>query len=119
MRLIKCKMWKNNKMFGPVDFSNLGKIDIISDTIGSILLQYTGLKDCKGIEIYEGDIIKNSLNDILEVVWNEDRCCFEIRGRYENSYIQKQLDCDIIIDLNIKVIGNIYEIPELLIKDQK
>lgn len=76
--------------------------------------QFTGLLDKKGIEIYESDVVKNSLNDILEIVWNEDRCCFQMQGRYENSYKQRQLDCDIVIDLNIEVIGNIFQNPELL-----
>lgn len=72
------------------------------------LLQYTGLHDSKGKEIYEGDILKMFDRDIQEVKWDrftdtDDRgmaygFCFD------NS-------CD---EHNLEVIGNIYENPELL-----
>ena len=129
MREIKFRVWKTH--FTRVGEHNIGEMaydvvlanpvwnnadirvnDILAKTHN--LMQYTGLKDKNCKEIYEGDIVKNSINDILEVVWNEDRCCFDMRGRYEKSHIIKQLDCDIVIDLSVEVIGNIYENPELL-----
>jgi hypothetical protein len=71
--------------------------------------QYTGLKDCNGKEIYEGDIVKRFDTDIgVTVEWYEKYACFDFKER--TSYI---------FDLEYarrwySVIGNIYENPELL-----
>lgn len=75
------------------------------------LIQFTGLKDKNGKEIYEGDIVKWFVNDVIRTGivdyidgyggfdmknFKDDYhvCCDWLRGEYE-------------------VIGNIYENPEL------
>ena len=80
------------------------------------IMQFTGLKDKKGKEIYEGDIIKwfaDSIDKIGVIEWNE------------GTYVINRKDVDIIYGfgdfmfinnmiLEGEVIGNIYENPELL-----
>lgn len=67
-----------------------------------VLMQFTGLKDKNGVEIYEGDIIKNGFG-VEEVKY--------LDGMYPCFF-----DYDIFIGENCEVIGNIYENPELLKK---
>ena len=77
------------------------------------IMQYSGLKDRYGKEIYEGDIIKNESGegyDILSVVAYK-KGVFCIDANDELDYIEYPLyewNCE------AEVIGNIYENPELL-----
>jgi uncharacterized phage protein (TIGR01671 family) len=70
-----------------------------------VLMQYTGLKDKNGVEIYEGDILE----------W-----CYMEAGRGVVEYVDfyssfapfNRLRRE--LDLKFEVIGNIYENPEVL-----
>lgn len=69
-------------------------------------LQYTGLKDKNGKEIYEGDIFRTYLRHVAVVEWSND-------GRFLGFTAERDI---IYVDMvpAIEVIGNIYENPELL-----
>lgn len=73
-----------------------------------VLMQYTGLKDKNGIDIFEGDVVQDSTEQNYVVVYDEERAAFILiwcsnDDRFETFEYQKTL----------KVIGNIYENPEL------
>lgn len=76
------------------------------------LMQYTGLKDKNGKEIYEGDIVTfdDNLNDneIFMVRWNALAGSWEMQSKEHHFlFVMRYIDL-------CKVIGNIYENPELL-----
>ena len=98
--------------------------------------QYTGLKDRKGAEIYEGDILKAKITD--EVVpcnnereintcvrWDNFYARWIVEGKIEDGLLdgeQYPFGCNenCYIDyfspdlIDAEIIGNIFETPELL-----
>lgn len=79
-----------------------------------ILMQYTGLKDKNGKEIFEGDVIKTNwyhVKDIIQLVTITTRGVMQgnpDKNSIDSIYSNQERD--------FEVIGNIYENPELISK---
>ncbi len=106
MREIKFRVWNNNSM----EYFELdNEFDCITGWIGpNPLMQYTGVKDKNGKEIYDGDIITDECDTKYLIVFNDG--CFY--GQYDEN--DAEGDIDIANKFSpINVIGNIHENPEL------
>ena len=69
-----------------------------------VLMQYTGLKDKNGKEIYEGDIVK-FIFGIQKIYWGVG--CWKTTGG-EHGHLLNEL-----ISRQCEILGHIYENPEL------
>ena len=75
-----------------------------------ILMQYTGLKDKNGVEIYEGDVLEQEIN----CMYHEGKNIREVRYA-DDQFLSG--DCSLhgaIKSFDAVVIGNIHENPELV-----
>jgi len=85
-----------------------------------VIMQYTGLKDKNGKEIYEGDIVKFD-KEIFTINWNQLHNCWAL---FQDGSMNSEIISDWINDdgttpkkweiKEYEVIGNIYENPELI-----
>lgn len=98
-------MTLNGVLVGRIDTNTeFGEID---DNVSANyeIMQFTGLLDRKGKEIYEGDLLKNGIGcDPAEVIFKNGMFMAGIFGCTLEQYAGK----------NKEVIGNIYKNPELL-----
>jgi len=90
-----------------------GKFKVICDTEG----QYTGPKDSKNREIYEGDVLGSVGCEEVEidgiVKWMNDRGAYYLVD--EHGYVTDSDYCYEGLDWNkLEIVSNIYENPELL-----
>jgi len=123
MRDIKFRAWhKEKKIMGEV----LG-IDILhkeiffsnedvncyehADFKDIELMQYTGLKDMREKEIYEGDILFESFGEEYFKVVFEDG---SFRAEFEGDFDEYSFDLIDVVLQSCEVVGNIYENSELL-----
>lgn len=125
MREIKFRAWhkKDKYMFNTVvlfstGFRRIGKCQIVSNGVPEVefiseadfeIMQYTGLKDRNGKEIYEGDIVRETCQDYpsgsFEEVWKVE----ELMEFYH------RLDPIVGFGRNeLEIIGNIYQNQDLL-----
>lgn len=123
-RDIKFRVWDNqeNTMFYNEDILNIQfaenfiRIENEKYAFNSfldevILMQYIGLKDCNGKEIYEGDIVEDNFGDRYEVVFEDYK--FNLKDFYCGCF---DIPNDGFSELRdkLKIIGNIYEDGDLM-----
>lgn len=104
MREIKFRAWDGCEMI----FMDMKRDGIYICGTHKELMQYTGLQDSKGVDIYEGDIVTGIANRKYVLRFITDGWCLDagVTPRL-HDYIH---DCGNILE----VIGNIYEHKHLL-----
>ena len=120
MREIKFRAWdtKNNVMYDEAYLSNRDTATCylnIGDSRASYfdggraeLMQYTGLKDKNGKEIYEGDIVALDNDPIAPVTFEDGSFqLIALRSQGRSPFIQERAK-------RYEVIGNIFEDKDLL-----
>lgn len=119
MREIKFRAWdKENKVLLPVDLIGGVIVKIPGYEWENVedfeIMQYTGLKDKNGKEVYEGDVYLNPLGNKLQIIFSLKEASFtgkSLRTKEELPMLNFEGQ------LQGEVIGNIYDNPELLRRD--
>lgn len=91
--------------------------DFYLEDENATIMQATGLFDKNGTEIFEGDIITKDEGETFGIVRYgicQSSLCFYVEGNYKGSELTYPINPN--FPRFYKVVGNIYEQPELLRK---
>jgi len=114
-REIKFRAWSKsrNKMLQPSDATSvfwpslrLCEYDDRGNQVTLKLMQFTGLQDVNGTDIYEGDIVSS------DYYYPEPE--FAAITFSEGKFVADSAEQDAYLYGNLVVVGNIHENPELL-----
>lgn len=123
MKGIKFRLWDESEMFYPKAIHDERYVIQLNGTIGKFngktyntvehdLMQFTGLKDKNGVEIYVGDITKTELG-IGVVIWNNASFWLASYAHgFEDVGDWTALDFLSRCNDEMEVIGNIYQNKE-------
>lgn len=110
MREIKFRAWdkEHNEMCDVIDFHCMNYPDRYD------VMQFTGLHDKNGVDVYDGDIVQ-----IIHPAWRENATVEFSDGSFIFKQIRGERSCipgwTFMREIwEVEVIGNIYENPELL-----
>ncbi len=125
MREIKFRAWDGKKMTREFALWSDGKIckriaPFRKEIPPLILMQFTGLKDKNGKEIYEGDICRNTYFVIYQqngfntpIFWENRRAGFCVWSKIDNNDPQSYSLLNDKVAECLEVIGNIYETQDV------
>jgi len=111
MKEIKFRAWDTNRkeMLNGITLWTTNQKDYF---IGKVIMQYTGLEDKQGNEIYEGDII--SIKRGWKYLWKVRLYNY----KWEAVCLQAPNTCQNFKQVSkwrsVEVVGNIYSNPELI-----
>lgn len=121
MREIKFRGWDTHHrcMITEGGIAELTTGDIVDAAriLNRPLMQYTGLKDKRGKEIWEGDIVRESHGFdeyLIGTVYYTTDAADTTPTIFDAVWTARDQDGDRMILRNCEVVGNIHENPELL-----